>query len=80
MINAAYRGVQDLSTYVRYFRYSVDKLGMVHGIDPDKITVWGQGTGGYLSISAYLKSYPEILQRKIQQNSFFQHKSVIYRW
>ena len=61
LINAAYRGVQDLSTYVRYFRYSVDKLGNVHGIDPDKITVWGQGTGGYLSLaSAYLKSYPEI--------------------
>lgn len=61
LINAAYRGVQDVSTYVRYFRYSVEKGQNVHGIDPDKIVVWGQGTGGYLSLaSAYLKSYPEI--------------------
>lgn len=61
LINAAYRGVQDISTYVRYFRRSVDQLGNPHGIDPNKITVWGQGTGGYLSLaSAYLNQYPEI--------------------
>jgi hypothetical protein len=61
LINAAYRGVQDMSTYVRYFRRSVQDLGNPHGINPDKITLWGQGTGGYLSLaSAYLKSYPEI--------------------
>ncbi|MFN8339874.1 MAG: T9SS type A sorting domain-containing protein [Saprospiraceae bacterium] len=61
LINAAYRGVQDVNTYIRYFKMSVDKLNNVHGIDPDKITVWGQGTGGYLSLAtSYLKSYPEI--------------------
>lgn len=61
LINAAYRGVQDVSTYVRYFRRSVDQLSNPHGIDPDKITVWGQGTGGYLSLAtAYLNTYPEI--------------------
>jgi len=61
LINAAYRGVQDMSTYVRYFRRSVDQLGNPHGIDPEKITLWGQGTGGYLSLAAaYLNSYPEI--------------------
>ncbi len=61
LINAAYRGVQDMSTYVRYFRRSVAELGNPHGIDPDKITLWGQGTGGYLSLAAsYLNTYPEI--------------------
>ena len=61
LINAAYRGVQDMATYVRYFRRSVAEFGNPHGIDSEKITVWGQGTGGYLSLaSAYLKSYPEI--------------------
>lgn len=61
LINAAYRGVQDMSTYVRYFRRSVEQLGNPHGIDPSKITLWGQGTGGYLSLAAaYLKQYPEI--------------------
>jgi len=61
LINAAYRGVQDMSTYVRYFRRSVAQLGNPHGIDPEKITLWGQGTGGYLSLAAaYLNTYPEI--------------------
>ena len=61
LINAAYRGVQDMNTYVRYFKRSVDQGGNPHGIDPNKITIWGQGTGGYLSLAtAYLKSYPEI--------------------
>ena len=61
LINAAYRGVQDISTYVRYFKRSAAQLGNPHGIDPEKITVWGQGTGGYLSLAtAYLNQYPEI--------------------
>lgn len=62
LINAAYRGVQDMNTYVRYFRRSVAEFGNPHGIDPDKITLWGQGTGGYLSLAtAYLRTYNEIL-------------------
>lgn len=62
LIQAAYRGVQDVNAYVRYFRKSVAELGNIHGIDPDKITVWGQGTGGYLSLaSGYLHDYSEIL-------------------
>ena len=61
LINATYRGLQDMNTYVRYFKRSVAELGNPHGIDPNKITIWGQGTGGYLSLAtAYLKSYPEI--------------------
>jgi len=63
LINATYRGVQDISTYVRYFRRSVADLGNPHGIDPEKITVWGQGTGGYISLaSAYLQEYNQIFQ------------------
>lgn len=62
LIQAAYRGVQDVSAYVRYFRKSVAELGNLHGIDANKITVWGQGTGGYLSLaSGYLKQYSEII-------------------
>lgn len=63
LINAAYRGVQDMTTYARYFRRSVAEFGNPHGVDPEKITIWGQGTGGYLSlISSYLKSYPEVFE------------------
>jgi dienelactone hydrolase len=62
LINAAYRGVQDMSTYVRYFRRSVKEFGNPHGIDAEKITMWGQGTGGYLSLAAaYLNQYSEIV-------------------
>lgn len=62
LINAAYRGVQDLSTYVRYFKRTVEDDGNPFGIDSDKIVAWGQGTGGYIALaSAYLNNYNEIL-------------------
>lgn len=60
-INAIYRGVQDVRTCVRYFRRNVAEANNQFGIDPDKIVVWGQGTGGYVSLAAaYLNSYSEI--------------------
>ena len=62
LINGAYRGVQDVSTCIRYFRRNVAEAGNTFGIDPSKIVVWGQGTGGYLSMAAaYLNTYGEIL-------------------
>jgi len=62
LINAAYRGVQDVRTCIRYFRRNVAESGNQFGVDPSKIVVWGQGTGGYLSMaSAYLNTYNEIL-------------------
>jgi Secretion system C-terminal sorting domain len=62
LINAAYRGVQDVRTCIRYFRRNVAEAGNQFGVDPTKIVVWGQGTGGYLSMAtAYLSSYSEIL-------------------
>lgn len=62
LINAAYRGVQDVRTCIRYFRKSVAEAGNPFGIDPTKIIVFGQGTGGYISMAgAYLNQYSEIL-------------------
>ncbi|MBK8548206.1 MAG: T9SS type A sorting domain-containing protein [Saprospiraceae bacterium] len=61
LIQAAYRGVQDVNAYVRYFRKSVAVDSNPHGINAEKIAVWGQGRGGYLSLaSAYLNQYSEI--------------------
>jgi hypothetical protein len=61
LINAAYRGVQDVRSCIRYFRKTVDVGGNPWGIDPNKIVVWGQGTGGYLSLAtAYLDQFAEI--------------------
>lgn len=60
IINAAYRGIQDVRTVVRFLRRNVAEGNNIFGIDPDKIVVWGQGTGGYLSLNtlaldAYIK-------------------------
>ncbi len=61
LINAAYRGVQDVSACIRYFKKSAAVSGNPFGIDPNKIVVWGQGTGGYLSLAtAYLDKFSEI--------------------
>lgn len=60
LINATYRGVQDVRTCIRYFRKTVALDGNPWGIDPSKIVVWGQGTGGYLSLAtAYLDTFGE---------------------
>jgi len=61
LINAAYRGVQDVRSCIRFFRKNVAENGNTFGIDPNKIVVWGQGTGGYLSLATgYLDSFNEI--------------------
>lgn len=52
LINAAYRGVQDCRTAVRYFRMTHQEMNNPYGIDPNRIAVWGQGTGGYIAFAA----------------------------
>ncbi len=62
LINAAYRGVQDVRTCVRFFRKSVALQANPFKIDENRIVVWGQGTGGYISLAAAsLDSYNKIL-------------------
>lgn len=63
LIQAAYRGVQDGRTAVRFFKKTEAEDGNPYGIDPDKIVAWGNGTGGYLVLGmAGLSDYNEILQ------------------
>ena len=60
LLNAAYRGIQDARTVVRFLRKSVAEAGNPYGIDPSKIVLWGHGTGGYLSLgAAYLDRFKE---------------------
>jgi hypothetical protein len=62
LINAAYRGVQDVRTCIRYFRKNAAEGGNTWKVDVDKIVVWGLGTGGYISLNAAaLDDYAEIL-------------------
>ena len=65
LINAAYRGVQDARTCIRYFKQDADILGNTYGVDVDKITLWGQGTGGYISMAtATIDEYIDVVLEK----------------
>jgi hypothetical protein len=61
LIQAAYRGVQDGRTAIRYFKKTVAEDSNPYGIDDSKITMWGNGTGGYLVLGVNgLSFYNEI--------------------
>jgi hypothetical protein len=63
LLNAAYRGVQDARSAIRFFRKSVAENNNPYGVDPSKIVLWGQGTGGYIAYgAAYLDRFKEEIQ------------------
>ena len=49
LLQAAYRGIQDAKSMVRYMRMTEDN-GNPYGIDESKIVLGGQGTGAYISL------------------------------
>lgn len=51
IINAAYRGVQDLSACVRFFKKNIKSGGNTWNLDSTKIATGGQGTGGYVTLA-----------------------------
>ncbi len=68
LIQAAYRGVQDGRNAIRYMKTTADTWG----IDPERITMWGTGTGGYLTLGTVgLSDYQEILTTTNGQGKFF---------
>lgn len=73
LINAAYRGVQDVRSCIRYFKLNHAK----YGIDTTRITVWGSGTGGYISLAAAtLDNYPEIFANTTPAGKFMATATV----
>ncbi len=52
LINAAYRGVQDVKTMSKYIKRTVAEQGNPLGVDPNKICMFGHGTGGYMTLAA----------------------------
>jgi hypothetical protein len=67
LINAAYRGIQDGRTAVRFFKANASTFK----IDTTKIIVCGEGTGGYISMGmATLDKYSEILTTQYPQGKF----------
>jgi hypothetical protein len=62
LIQAAYRGVQDARTAIRYFKRSFVEQANPFGIDTSRITLWGEGTGGYITLAtATLDRFTEII-------------------
>ena len=65
ILHAAYRGIQDMRNAVRFFRFTEAEQGDLFGIDPNRIAVGGNGTGGYMSYGAtYLKRFDQTLKEK----------------
>ncbi len=58
LLQAAYRGIQDTRTCIRFLRKSIEE-GNPYGIDPNRIGVWGVGTGSYLAFGAGTLDDPE---------------------
>lgn len=72
LINAAYRGVQDARTCIRFFKANA----ATYGIDTNKIVVWGQGTGGYISLAAAtLDNYSETLTTAFPAGKFLDQRT-----
>ena len=70
LIQAAYRGLQDTKTAVRFLRKSAAEDGNPYGVG-EKFAVGGYGTGGYLSLAmATLNDYDsELLMPKFIDSS-----------
>jgi hypothetical protein len=51
LLNAVYRAINDVKALVRYIKKSVAEDGNPYGIDPDKIIIYGHGSGGYISLA-----------------------------
>ncbi|MEO0468730.1 MAG: T9SS type A sorting domain-containing protein [Bacteroidota bacterium] len=64
LLQAAYRGIQDMRACIRYFRNTAAN-GNGWGIDANRIVMGGSGTGAYLSYPVgYLDKNIEILKTK----------------
>lgn len=70
LIQAAYRGLQDGRNAVRYFRADAMTDNNFR-VDTDRISVFGVGTGGYLTLElATLDQYTEIITTTNSQGKF----------
>ncbi len=62
LLQAAYRAIQDTRTCVRFFKKTVAEDSNPYGIDPNRICIWGIGTGGYLALGAgCLNDFSEVV-------------------
>lgn len=70
IINAAYKGVQDLSAAIRFLKDEAAVLGNFNALDTNKIALGGQGTGSYItSAFASLNTQDEIRIDKFRRST-----------
>ncbi len=75
LINAAYRGVQDAHSAIRYFKLNAD----LFKIDTNRIVIFGQGTGGYISLNTgALDKYSKILNTQYPPDKFKNSNGIPY--
>ncbi len=68
IINASYRGVQDVRSAVRFFKANA----ATYGVDTTQIVVWGESTGAYIALaSAVLDSFKKVANTKYPIGKFF---------
>lgn len=62
LLKATYRGLQDMRACIRYFRANA----AMYKIDASKITLGGQGTGGYIALALGTVSTREDIESNIK--------------
>jgi hypothetical protein len=66
IIQAAYRSIQDLYTFLRFMNMSVDDLGNPFKVDMDRVAIVGVGTGGFVGFNAAVLTQDEIFIDKFR--------------
>ena len=51
IIQAAYRGIQDTYSCIRYLNKTVDDFANPYRLDTDKVSIYGIGTGGFVGFN-----------------------------
>lgn len=61
LLNAVYRAINDIKASVRYIRKTADVDGNPYKVDPTKVVLYGQGSGGYVALAyVTLDKYAEM--------------------
>ncbi len=66
LINASYRGLQDLRSCIRYFKANAGSFA----VDTNRVAVMGFSTGGYLSLGLSADQYAKIVTTQYGQGKF----------
>jgi hypothetical protein len=62
LLQAVYRGIQDIKATVRFARKNADTGGNTYKLDPNRIILYGDGTGGYVGLAyATLDNFLKLL-------------------